>query len=200
MKGNVVILAFFVLGVIAGRLGLMPGTDYADSVNFYVLAALIFAVGVSIGNNREIVRQFRTLNPHLMLLPIATILGTLAGSAAVALLFWHHTAGEWMAVGSGLGYYSLSSVLITEYINPQIGTLALMTNIVREMTTLLFTPLLIRLFGTLSPIATGGATTMDTTLPIITKCCGEKFVPVSIFHGFVTDFSVPFLVTFFCQL
>lgn len=195
-----VILAFFVLGVMAGRLGLMPGTGYADSVSFYVLAALIFAVGVSIGNNREIVRQFRTLNPHLMLLPVATILGTLAGSAAVALLFRHHTAGEWMAVGSGLGYYSLSSVLITEYINPQIGTVALLSNIVREMITLLFAPLLVRLFGTLSPIATGGATTMDTTLPIVTRYCGEKFVPVSIFHGFVTDFSVPFLVTFFCQL
>ncbi|WP_373728009.1 LysO family transporter, partial [Bacteroides heparinolyticus] len=28
----------------------------------------------------------------------------------------------------------------------------------------------------------------------------QQFVVVSIFHGFVVDFSVPFLVTLFCSL
>jgi uncharacterized membrane protein YbjE (DUF340 family) len=41
---------------------------------------------------------------------------------------------------------------------------------------------------------------MDTTLPIITRTSGEEFVILSLFHGFVVDFSVPFLVTFFCDL
>ena len=41
---------------------------------------------------------------------------------------------------------------------------------------------------------------MDTTLPIITRYSGESLVIVSIFHGFCVDFSVPFLVTFFCSL
>ena len=41
---------------------------------------------------------------------------------------------------------------------------------------------------------------MDTTLPIITRASGEKFIIVSIFHGCCVDFSVPFLVTFFCSL
>ena len=41
---------------------------------------------------------------------------------------------------------------------------------------------------------------MDTTLPILTKACGKDFVIVSIFHGFIVDFSVPFLVTFFCEI
>ena len=54
--------------------------------------------------------------------------------------------------------------------------------------------------GDLAPISAGGATTMDTTLPIITRCSGQQFVVVSIFHGFMTDFSVPFLVTFFCSI
>ena len=40
---------------------------------------------------------------------------------------------------------------------------------------------------------------MDTTLPIITRTAGQQFVVVSIFHGFVVDFSVPFLVTLFCS-
>lgn len=41
---------------------------------------------------------------------------------------------------------------------------------------------------------------MDTTLPIITQTIGQRYVALSIFHGFATDFSVPFLVTMWCML
>ena len=66
--------------------------------------------------------------------------------------------------------------------------------------TLLGAPLMVRWFGKLAPISSGGATTMDTTLPIITRTAGQDLVIVSLFHGFVVDFSVPFLVTFFCSI
>ena len=129
-----------------------------------------------------------------------TILGTLSAAAAISLLFPHRSAADCMAVGAGFGYYSLSSIFITEYKGPELGTIALLSNIMREIITLLCAPLLVRWFGNLAPISAGGATTMDTTLPIITRYAGQKFVVVSIFHGFVVDFSVPFLVTFFCSL
>ena len=83
---------------------------------------------------------------------------------------------------------------------PELGTIALLANIMREILTLLLAPLLARRFGKLAPITLGGATTMDTTLPIITRASGQTYVVVSIFHGFCVDFSVPFLVTFFCSL
>ncbi|MGL5957681.1 MAG: lysine exporter LysO family protein, partial [Phocaeicola sp.] len=98
------------------------------------------------------------------------------------------------------GYYSLSSIFITEYRGAELGTVALISNILREIITLLCAPLLVRWFGKLAPISAGGATTMDTTLPIITRTAGEELVVLSIFHGFVVDFSVPFLVTLFCSL
>ena len=82
----------------------------------------------------------------------------------------------------------------------KLGTIALLSNIMREIITLLCAPLLVRWFGNLAPHIGWGATTMDTTLPIITRCSGQQFVVVAIFHGFVTDFSVPFLVTFFCSI
>ena len=41
---------------------------------------------------------------------------------------------------------------------------------------------------------------MDTTLPIITRTSGQDFVILSLFHGFLVDFSVPFLVTLFSEL
>ena len=101
-------------------------------------------------------------------------------------------------MGAGFGYYSLSSIFITEYKGAELGTVALLANIIRELLTLLLAPLLARWFGPLAPISAGGATTMDTTLPVITQASGQRFVVVSIYHGFLVDFSVPFLVTLFC--
>ena len=118
----------------------------------------------------------------------------------VSLFLSHRSVTDCMAVGAGFGYYSLSSIFITEYKGPELGTIALLSNITREIITLLFAPLLVRWFGNLAPISAGGATTMDTTLPIITRYSGQSFVVVSIFHGFVVDFSVPFLVTLFCSI
>lgn len=201
MKGSLIIIGFFVLGTLCGVSHLIPIDIVMDSrISFYALCALMFSVGLSVGNDPQTLKNFRSLNPRLVFLPIMTILGTLAGSAAVSLILTHRSLTDCLAVGSGFGYYSLSSIFITEYKGAELGTIALLANISREILTLLAAPLLVRWFGNLAPISAGGATTMDTTLPIITRTAGQQFVVVSIFHGFVVDFSVPFLVTLFCLI
>ncbi|MDY3266519.1 MAG: lysine exporter LysO family protein [Phocaeicola sp.] len=200
MKGSLIIVSFFAIGVILGINKIIPFDISQTNISFYALCALMFSVGISIGNDPQTIKNFRSLNPRLVFLPIMTILGTLCASALVSLLLPQRTLGECMALGSGFGYYSLSSIFITEYKGPELGTIALLSNIIREIITLLSAPLLVRWFGSLAPISAGGATTMDTTLPIITRCSGQEFAVVSIFHGFVVDFSVPFLVTFFCSI
>ncbi len=103
-----------------------------------------------------------------------------------------------MAVGAGFGYYSLSSIFITEYKGPELGTIALLSNITREIITLLFAPLLVRWFGIPWPLFR-----LEEPLrwiqhyPSSPAIPVKAFVVVSIFHGFVVDFSVPFLVTSF---
>ena len=200
MKGSLIIVGFFVLGALCGVYDLIPYDFTQSKLSFYALCALMFSVGVSVGNDPQTLRNFRSLNPRLIFLPVMTILGTLAGCAVVSLFLSHRSVTDCMAVGAGFGYYSLSSIFITEYKGPELGTIALLSNITREIITLLFAPLLVRWFGNLAPISAGGATTMDTTLPIITRYSGQSFVVVSIFHGFVVDFSVPFLVTLFCSI
>lgn len=200
MKGSLIIIGFFVLGILCGMYHLIPYDFTRSELSFYALYALMFSVGVSIGNDPQTLRNFRSLNPRLVFLPVMTLSGTLAGCAAVSLFLPHRSLTDCMAVGSGFAYYSLSSIFITEYKGPELGTIALLSNIMRELITLLFAPLLVRWFGNLAPISAGGATTMDTTLPVITRYAGQEFVAVSIFHGFVVDFSVPFLVTFFCSV
>lgn len=201
MKGSLIIVGFFIAGTLCGVCHLIPADFITDSrISYYALCALMFCVGIGIGNDPQTLKNFRSLNPRLLFLPVMTILGTLAGSAAVNLILTHRSLTDCLAVGAGFGYYSLSSIFITEYKGAELGTIALLANICREILTLLAAPLLTLWFGKLAPISAGGATSMDTTLPIITRTVGQQFVVVSIFHGFVVDFSVPFLVTLFCSL
>lgn len=201
MKSGLVIVSFFVVGTVVGVCGLSPEwLDSVSDVSFYALCALMFFVGVSVGGDTSVLRSTRSVSPRLLLLPLVTVAGTLGGVAVASLLFPGRSLADCLAVGSGFGYYSLSGIFITEYRGPELGTVALLANISRELLTLLCAPLLVRWFGRLAPISAGGATTMDTTLPVITRVSGNAYVVVSVFHGFVVDFSVPFLVTFFCSL
>ena len=148
MKGSLIIIGFFVLGTLCGVFHLIPVDVVMDSeISFYALCALMFSVGLSVGNDPQTLKNFRSLNPRLVFLPVMTILGTLAGSAAVSLILTHRSVTDCLAVGSGFGYYSLSSIFITEYKGAELGTIALLANISREILTLLAAPLLVRWSG-----------------------------------------------------
>lgn len=200
MKGSLIIVGFFVLGCILSFIGVIPEAILETNLSYYALCGLMFCVGISIGNDPEVLKSFRSINIRLVMLPIMTIIGTLAGCAVISFFMSSRSLTDCLAVGSGFGYYSLSSIFITEYKGAELGTVALLSNITREIITLLGAPLLVRYFGALAPISAGGATTMDTTLPIIARFSGQEFVVLSIFHGFMVDFSVPFLVTLFCSI
>lgn len=200
MKGSIIIVGFFILGIACGLFDLLPFSVADSNISLYALCGLMFFVGVSVGSDTDTLKSLKSLNPRLAFLPLMTILGTLAGVSVASLLLPHRSLTDCLAVGSGFGYYSLSSIFITTYRGAELGTVALLSNILREILTLLAAPLLVVWFGRLAPIAAGGATTMDTTLPIISRTSGQQFVILSIFHGFIVDFSVPFLVTLFCSL
>ena len=199
---------FFAVGCVCGVTGIVPGQLCSGEISMYVLYALMVQVGMSIGCDSRLKEMLTSLSPKLFLLPAGTIVGTLMAVAAVNPVIGEMRLADCMAVGAGFGYYSLSSVLITQIKEPlagaalaaQLGTIALMANIMREIITLLFAPAIRKVFGRLAPISTGGATSMDSTLPVITAACGKEMAFVSIFHGVLVDFSVPFLVTFFASL
>lgn len=160
----------------------------------------MFCVGITLGNDRTLAGRVRRLDPRLALLPVATAVGTLAGAALAAPLLAQWSLADSLAVGAGFGYYSLSSIFIADLRGPELATIALLCNVMRELFTLLAAPLVARWCGPLAAVSIGGATTFDTTLPIITQAAGRPYAVVSVFHGCVLDFSVPFLVTLFCAL
>ena len=208
MKGTLAVLAVFGAGCIAGWAGWLPFDPEDENITMYILYALMFLVGLGIGSNPDLKGIISSVRPKLLLLPAASILGTLAFSAAASLFLRSRGVTDCLAVGSGMGYYSLSSILISQYkeaslgaqLAAELGTIALLTNIFRELFTLVATPILAKKVSPLAPIASAGATAMDVCLPVILKYTGNRFMPAAVISGIVSDFSVPFLVSFFCSL
>lgn len=207
MKGNLKVLAMFLAGCLAGLFLVSPDADLHDW-SLAVLYVLMFQVGMGMGSHPTLRHQLRQWNWGMVLTPLATIVGTLTFSAAASLVLSQWSVFDCMAVGSGFAYYSLSSILITQFKEPtlgmqlatELGTIALLSNIIREMMALMGAPLFRKYFGRLAPISAAGVNSMDVLLPVITRCSGSEVMPIAIFHGILIDFSVPFFVSLFCRL
>lgn len=200
MRNSAIILLFFILGVCLGEENVIPESMMTMDLPTYVLYVLMLLVGVGVGADWK---AFTILKKHkfgILLVPFSIVIGSLIGGGVVKLFFSDMLWKDALSVVSGLGYYSLSSLFITDIRGEELGAIALMSNIFRELITLLFTPFFVWLFGCLGGIASGGATAMDTTLPVIAKYSGKEWVVVAVFSGIVLTLLVPFLVTFILQV
>ena len=210
MKGSLLVLSMFFMGCLLGYVWNVSGWEMGDmhQLSLYILYALMFQVGVSIGGGEDFKALIHGFRWKMLLIPLATIGGTLLFSALVSVLLTRWSVFDCMAVGSGFAYYSLSSILITQFKEPSIGlqlatelgTIALLSNIIREMMSLVGAPLIRKYFGQLAPISAAGVNSMDVLLPSITRCSGKEVMPIAIFHGILIDLSVPFFVNLFCNL
>ena len=55
MKGSLIIVSFFALGVLCGVFHWLPVEWFSGNLSFYALCALMFSVGLSIGHDGRIV-------------------------------------------------------------------------------------------------------------------------------------------------
>ncbi|HZJ80869.1 MAG TPA: lysine exporter LysO family protein [Dysgonamonadaceae bacterium] len=200
MKQSVIYLAFFALGIALAIPGLIPSFFIENDLSKWILYLLLFFVGIQIGTNKNILNVTKSVGFKIMLVPLATTIGTFAGAIAISFLLNERSITDCLSVGAGFAYYSLSSIIITEYRGAELGTIALLANIIREFFVLLLAPWIVKYFGKLAPISAGGATTMDTTLPIISRYSGSDYVIIALFHGIIIDFSVPIWVSLFLSL
>ena len=196
MKGSIIILSFFALGLILGVTDTLPDFLRETDFSMYALYILMFLVGIGIGADRKSWKVIRTINVKIFLVPLGVMVGTAIGVTIVSLFLPNLSIREAMAVGAGYGYYSLSSIFITQMHGETLGVMALLSNIIREVATLLLTPLFVKYFGKLAGIMSGGATAMDTTLPIITRYSGKDYAIISLFSGIVLTILVPVIITF----
>lgn len=182
-------------GLIFGYLFLDTGVkDTLDLILMSALDVMIFIAGIEIGSNRGILK--RICNVHSALLALAIPLAVACGSICGALLLGHIaglSAYDSLLVGGGLGWYSFSSVVISAMYSTEIGTVAFLANMMREISGFFLIPLLVRVHKFLA-LAPSGAATMDSGLPVVIKYTNLHVGMYSFINGLVLTLIVPVLI------
>lgn len=195
LSGSLRILCAFGAGIALSLAGLTPDFLGHSALASYALYLLVFAVGIGLGADLKAFRIVRDLRLKILAVPLGIVLASAAGALAAGALLPGLSPRDALCVGWGLGYYSLSSILIENAGNSALASVALLANILREVMAILLAPLLARRLGRLSPVGAAGATAMDTTLPVIARFSGEHYAVIAVFSGMTLTLLVPFLVT-----
>lgn len=67
MKGSLIVVGFFALGLLAGRSGCMPTWLMEGDISMVALCALLLFVGIGIGLNPDMKSELKSLSPRLAL-------------------------------------------------------------------------------------------------------------------------------------
>ena len=203
-KDSAIILGCFVLGLVLALTRILPDAFYAldfESYADWVLYAMLLSVGISIGMGDSILALVKKVPRRVLWLPLVALAGTWIGSVAAYLVIkaWGYDLSlqQSATINTAMGYYSLSSILTTKAWGATIGSICLLTNLMRELFTIVCAKPLGRVFGRFASTASGGATVTDTSLPIILKAEGNGILPAVLYFGIVINIAVPFLLTFF---
>ncbi|MBR5270084.1 MAG: lysine exporter LysO family protein [Anaerotignum sp.] len=193
---SIAILVVLVLGIGAGFVLPENISGFIDSASSYMLLILLFSVGIDMGLNREVFTRIRELGFKILLIPAGVIIGSLFGGFLTSFLA-NVSVREGLAISAGLGWYSLSGILITEAGNPVAGTIAFLSNVFREMLTFIVVPFIASHMNYYCAIAPAGATAMDTTLGIISRNTNATVAVLSFVSGVICTLVVPVLVPIF---
>lgn len=193
------ILTSLAAGVLYGLVLQVQNGELLGLVSDLALAALLFTVGFSLGEDRDLWKKVKGLPRISLAVPFLVALGSILGAVFAGLLC-SIEPGEAALVGAGFGWYSLSAVLIAQSYDLTLGTLALLTNIFREILAILLIPTVAERLGKAAAVAPGGATAMDVTLPIVAANTDAQTAILAFYSGTVLSILVPIVIPFLVQL
>ena len=165
----------------------------------WILTALMFFVGISVGGSKGLVGKVKEYHVRVLIIPAGIIVGSIAGGLVAAFLCGF-SLPTGAAIASGLGWYSLSGVTLENLGNATLGSIAFLSNLMRELFSFISIPFVARHFNFYSCIALAGATSEDTTLPMMMKYTNEETVVLSVINGVLCSAVVPVLIPFFMGL
>ena len=184
-------------GIACGMAGLddtLP-VELIVSHKDFILYALMFLVGISIGLNRGILKKIREYHIRIFVIPAGIIVGSLAGGLMSGLLTGL-PLNESAAIASGMGWYSLAGVTLGNLSGAQAGSIAFLSNLLREIFSFFSIPLIAKKLNYPTCIAPAGATSEDTTLSVMIRYTDGETVVLSVFNGVLCSAAVPFLISF----
>lgn len=190
-------LASLILGIIAGQFFL--GNIYHEilgEIADYTLYLLMFSVGISLGMNEQILDKIKNYNLSILLIPIGVTIGSVFGGFICSVILNINLASG-LSIGAAMGWYSLSGVMLEALANSEIGTISFLSSLMREFIAFMLIPVLVKYLNPYTAIAAAGATSEDTTLPMLIKYTGEEFIIISVINGALCSLAVPILINFF---
>jgi uncharacterized membrane protein YbjE (DUF340 family) len=191
------VITALALGAAAGYvnnnfLNVIPNALVSDQLFSLSLIALLFVFGFSFGMDKDAMDKMKKTGPKILAFPLFVALGSLLGGLIGGLILHIEAAGA-VAISAGYGWYTLAAPLIGQLFGAELGTLAFAANFLRELLTITTIPLMVK-FDRYAPVASGGATTMDTTLPVIMHYCGGDMLITAFSNGLALTLTAPFTI------
>ena len=79
MKNSLIIVAFFICGILGGLFSLLPELILKTDFSSYALYVLMFFVGVSVGADKDAWKIIKNAKLKIILVPLSIIVGTFIG-------------------------------------------------------------------------------------------------------------------------
>lgn len=167
---------------------------HATRAGEYALLVMLFLIGIQLRSSGMSLRQI-LFNRQGSLIALVVIVSALPAGMITALLLGLplHTG---LAMTSGYGWYSLSGILMTNAFGPVIGSSAFLSDLIRELVSIVLIPVMIRRYA-VTIVGICGATSMDFTLPVLQRAGGNAIVPVAVVNGFITSLMAPVMIALF---
>lgn len=195
----IVILTIFSLfaGLACGFLGLGETVFAALGNNTdWILYVLMLCVGIMIGMREGIAKKIREYHVRIFLIPAGIIAGSVLGGMLCAMIL-KMPVEQGAAIAGGMGWYSLAGATISSLCGAEAGSIAFLSNLMREIFSFFIIPFLAVKLNDYTCIAPAGATSEDTTLPMMLKYTNEETVVLSVLNGMICSFFVPILIALF---
>ncbi len=157
------------------------------------LCLLLVFIGLDLGLDGTVVDNFKKVGLRILVFPAVVVVGTLAGAAACS-LFMEFSLKECLAIGAGFGWYTLAPGIIMENGYVTASAVAFLHNVMRELFSIIFIPLIAKKIGYIETTGMPGAAAMDVCLPIVEKSTRSDIAVYSFVSGVILSTAVPIMV------
>lgn len=164
--------------------------------SWWLLLGFMLLIGIDLAEH-PLDRSW--INWKILCVPLGCVIGSCLGAYFSYVVLKDLSFMDALLFSQGYGFYSMSSIVISELKGPELGSIALMNDLLREI----FAILLMYALGWRYPrsaIAAAGATAMDVTLPMVKQACGNAFIPHAMLSGFILSILAPIVVSVLAAL
>ncbi len=157
------------------------------------LCLLLIFVGIDLGLDGTVIENFKRVGIRILAFPAVVVIGTLLGAGISGTLMGLNLK-ESLAVGAGFGWYTLAPGIIMEAGYITASAVAFLHNVMRELFSILFIPMVAQKIGYIETTGMPGAAAMDVCLPIVEKSTRSDIAVYSFVSGVILSILVPVLV------